>query len=566
VPASDPVAAVGRYRLVSKVGEGGMGVVYLGQDPAGHQVAVKLLRPHVVSDESGRARMAREVTSLRRVRSPLVAEVYDADPWGHTPYLVTRYVAGPSLHDRVESGGPLTGMHLEAVAGGLAQALVAVHAADVLHRDVKPSNVLLEGQAPVLIDFGLAQLADDSRLTHSGWLLGTPGYLAPEILFGDDPTPLADVHSWAATVVYAATGRGPYGNGPAVAVMDRVRRGEHDLSGVPDALYWVIRQSLSADPRDRPSSWQLADWLLGSLVGATRLATDRAHPAMLSPPTARTTTWPGESAGNPAGSGPASAAAPPAQLRTTPPSPFQPAQSVQSVAPAAQRPATQDSAASPGQPQSWPAAAAHTGSGPAWPAARRRPRAALAALFWFGVSCLVMAAAVTAPGVTAFALIGASWLLRTTSVRANRLTAWRLRRGPRRNDSVLATMCTPWFSVVAAPGTVINAGFALAGAAVVVTMATLAMPPRTLVYVLALGGFAASVLLWCGPGGRGVRAGGRTVSAVLLQPGLTTVLVLLAIASAAVAVLLTRQVAGAFYAPFPLPPWQHGIREFLPHG
>jgi serine/threonine protein kinase len=177
VPASAPVATVGRYVLTSKVGEGGMGVVYLAQDPAGRPVAVKLLRPHVVSDDSGRARMAREVTSLRRVRSPLVAEVYDADPWGETPYLVTRYVAGPSLQDRVEHGASLAGPELESVAAGLAAALVAVHRVGVLHRDVKPSNVLLERSTPVLIDFGLAQLADDTRMTDTGWLLGTPGYL-----------------------------------------------------------------------------------------------------------------------------------------------------------------------------------------------------------------------------------------------------------------------------------------------------------------------------------------------------------------------------------------------------
>ena len=105
-----------------------------------------------------------------------------------------------------------------------------MHQVGVLHRDIKPSNVLLEGRAPVLIDFGLARLAEDPRLTHTGWLLGTPGYLAPEILYGDDATTASDVHSWAATVVFAATGRPPFGTGPAMAIMDRVRRGEHDLS------------------------------------------------------------------------------------------------------------------------------------------------------------------------------------------------------------------------------------------------------------------------------------------------------------------------------------------------
>ena len=129
-----------------------MSVVHLAQAPNGRRVAIKLLRPHVVGDDQGRARMAREVTSLRRVRSPRVAEVYDADPWGDTPYVVIRYVPGLSLHDHVEQHGPIAGDDLIAFARGLAEALVAVHVVDVLHRDVKPSNVLMEGKNPVLID------------------------------------------------------------------------------------------------------------------------------------------------------------------------------------------------------------------------------------------------------------------------------------------------------------------------------------------------------------------------------------------------------------------------------
>ena len=108
-----------------------------------------------------------------------------------------------------------------------------MHAVGVLHRDVKPSNVLMEGRNPILIDFGLARVADDPKLTHTGWLLGTPGYLAPEILHGDDATEASDIHSWAATVAYAGTGRAPFGRGPSMAIMDRVRRGQHDLSGLP---------------------------------------------------------------------------------------------------------------------------------------------------------------------------------------------------------------------------------------------------------------------------------------------------------------------------------------------
>ncbi len=205
---------VGDYRLLAKIGEGGMGVVHLAQAGDGSRVALKVLRPHIIGDDEARERLAREVASLRRVTSPRIAEVIDADPWGETPYVATRYVPGLSLHEHVRQEGPVRGDDLRHFAAGLAEAVIAVHQVGVLHRDIKPSNVLLEGRSPVLIDFGLARLAEDPRLTHTGWLLGTPGYLAPEILYGDDATTASDVHSWAATVVFAAIGRPPFGTGP----------------------------------------------------------------------------------------------------------------------------------------------------------------------------------------------------------------------------------------------------------------------------------------------------------------------------------------------------------------
>ncbi|MCH1867334.1 serine/threonine-protein kinase [Nocardioides sp. CFH 31398] len=247
------------YTLLSKIGEGGMGVVHLAQRRNGPRVALKVLRPHVVGGDEGRARLAREVTSLSRVRSRRVAEIVDADPWGEIPYVATRYVPGPALHDFVADEGPMTGGTLRRFAAGLAEALRAVHDVGVLHRDIKPSNVLIEGRDPVLIDFGLARLAEeDQRLTQTGWLLGTPGYLAPEILEGDDPTSAADVHSWAATVVFAGTGRSPFGRGPAMAVMDRVRRGAHDLAGLPGPARRLLEPALHPDPLVRPTLDEIA--------------------------------------------------------------------------------------------------------------------------------------------------------------------------------------------------------------------------------------------------------------------------------------------------------------------
>ncbi|WP_446930386.1 serine/threonine-protein kinase, partial [Ralstonia sp. VS2407] len=145
------------------------------------------------------------------IRSPRIAEIIDADPDGPVPYVVTRYVPGLSLYHHVGEEGPVQGRDLLHATACLAEALQAVHDVGVLHRDVKPTNVLMEGRSPVLIDFGLARVSDDPRLTRTGWLLGTPGYLAPEVLYGDDASAASDVHALAATLVFAATGRSPYG-------------------------------------------------------------------------------------------------------------------------------------------------------------------------------------------------------------------------------------------------------------------------------------------------------------------------------------------------------------------
>ncbi len=240
-----------------------MGVVHLAQGPDGRRVALKVLRQHIVGDREARERLAREVGSLRRITSPRIAEILDADPHGPVPFVVTRYVPGLSLYHHIAEEGPIRGGDLLHFADALAEALQAVHAVGVLHRDIKPTNVLMEGRSPVLIDFGLARVAEDPRLTQAGWLLGTPGYLAPEILYGDDATVASDVHSWAATVAFAATGRPPYGTGPAMAIMDRVRRGEHVLAGVPAPLERVLSECLAPEPLERPSLHELRSTIHG---------------------------------------------------------------------------------------------------------------------------------------------------------------------------------------------------------------------------------------------------------------------------------------------------------------
>jgi Protein kinase domain len=269
-----PVETLGRYRLLRQIGEGGMGVVHLAAAPNGERVAIKILRPQIIGDRDARARLEREVAAMRRVRSPRVAECFDADPWGALPYVVTRFVVGLPLTEYVDEYGPLSPHRVHAIALGMAEALASVHEAGLLHRDIKPTNVLMERDQPVLIDFGLAMSADESRLTRTGWLMGTPSYLAPELVYGQEPTAAVDVHAWAATVAFAATGRSPYGSGPAVAVMDRIRRGEWRLNDVPESTRRILEPCMHADPRRRPSAAQLCQWL-----AATPPAADAPKPA-----------------------------------------------------------------------------------------------------------------------------------------------------------------------------------------------------------------------------------------------------------------------------------------------
>ncbi len=249
---------LGPYRLDRRLGEGGMGVVYLAADAAGQPVAVKALHPAMAQDENARRRLAREVETMRRVRSRYVAEVLDADLSGDSPYIVTRYVPGLTLDQVVTEGGPLTGDALARLACGLTAALTAVHAAGVVHRDLKPGNVMIADGEPVVIDFGIAQLPDTTRLTMTGMFMGTPGYLAPEVIEGRESGPASDVHSLGATLAFAATGRPPFGTGTYEMIFYRIMHGTPDLDTLPTSLLPVVLSALSRDPASRPSAADLA--------------------------------------------------------------------------------------------------------------------------------------------------------------------------------------------------------------------------------------------------------------------------------------------------------------------
>ncbi|MEV5569009.1 protein kinase [Spirillospora sp. NPDC052269] len=249
--------SIGHYRVLETLGEGGMGVVYLGVAPDGREVAIKVLRPAVAGDATARRRLARETDSMRRVRSANVAEILDADVTAERPYIVTQYVPGRTLEEVVEDAGPLYGRALQRLAVGLAEALSAIHDAGIIHRDLKPANVMLLDGEPIVIDFGIAQGADATRLTATGMVIGTPGYLAPEIIEGEDAGPPSDVHAWAGTVGYAATGRPPFGSGTFESIFYKIMQGRPDLDGVPEALLPVLRAAMARNPAERPGAAKL---------------------------------------------------------------------------------------------------------------------------------------------------------------------------------------------------------------------------------------------------------------------------------------------------------------------
>src|SRR6201996_1010317 len=258
--ASDPVA-VGPYKLLGRLGAGGMGQVYLAKSPGGRLVAIKVIRPELAEERGFRARVASEIAAARNVSGIYTAAVVDADADAELPWMATVYVPGPSLTDAVEDNGPLPVKTVLALAAGLAEALQASHRAGLGHRDMKPSNVLLAVDGPRVIDFGISRALERSMMTTTGMVLGSPGFMSPEQAMGEQVGQPSDVFSLGAILTYAATGAGPFGTGPATALLYRVVREEPDLSQVPERLRPLIQQCLAKDPAERPTP----AGLLGSL-------------------------------------------------------------------------------------------------------------------------------------------------------------------------------------------------------------------------------------------------------------------------------------------------------------
>ena len=256
---ADP-RSLGQFRLLGRLGTGGMGQVFLGSSAGGRPVAVKVIRPELAVEPGFRSRFAREVTAARKVSGLFTALVVDADVDGPVPWLATAYVAGPSLANAVEVHGPLPEASVLTLAAGLAEGLEAIHAAGVVHRDLKPSNVLLAADGPRVIDFGISRAVEATALTQSGMVMGSPGFLSPEQAEGGTVGPPSDVFSLGAVLAFAATGENPFGTGPTPALIYRVIHQDPNTDGLPGSIRPLVERCLAKDPSLRPTSAVPASW------------------------------------------------------------------------------------------------------------------------------------------------------------------------------------------------------------------------------------------------------------------------------------------------------------------
>lgn len=498
-----PLRRLGPYELRSQIGEGGMGVVYRSVGAGGKPVAVKVLRSDVAIDGESRDRFAREVRAMRRIRGPFVAEVVDADLTGETPYVVTRYVNGPPLSEVVERGGPLGDRALVRLGRGLTQALTAIHAAGVIHRDLKPANVLMVDGQPIVIDFGIAHVVDESRLTKTGLVIGTPGYLAPEVVAGRPATRSSDVHSLGATLAFAATGRPPFGRGAIEAVVSRVVSGNPDLEGCPDRLEMILRLAMHRDPRRRPTPTELGSLLAHGVGSRPRRGRPGTRPSHMMP--ARLPT-PRAVSARPIGVQRAREAVP--QARAMQPLP-------------ARRPTPQE----PEQPRGGESRQLHP-----------QP------LFSMLLLALTMAAGAVAPFVALLCLGLVLGLVRTVDRQGLFLDQRRGRRGRSASDGVVAVTALPWHLTRSGLFTLLTLPLAAIGAAAVVILLALFAPPGmhlTNPHALgALGLGVTALFAWWGIEGDGLRSGARRALARVASPGPVALVFGLVVAVAVVAFLV----------------------------
>ena len=483
---------IGPYRLIEKLGEGGMGVVHLALAPSGRAVAIKVLRAHIAHDHEARSRLAREVQTLARVQDARVAAVLDADTEGLRPYIVTRYIPGRALDRVVSEEGPLQGEALLRLGRGLTGALHAIHAAGVIHRDLKPANVLLLDGDPVVIDFGIAHFADDIRLTMTGLVMGTPGYLSPEVVEGGSVTEATDWWGWAATLAFAASGVPPFGRGPMGVVLDRVRRGQSDLSGVDARLAPLLRAALSPMADERPHADEIVEALDRYAAGA---------PATVAVPVNDPLPF----------------------LPRQPPGPSATQALDQADVGAEDRETFEDAQSDPEQDSDWWAG---------WQTEPGQPDPRIGRPARIGTLLALMAGALGTAAVWPVVAAGLSilwfWCARFADRSVTSLVMRRHESGRRRRDIPLAVVASPWHVISSAVATVIAlllpATIAIAStfsAALAVAAISGGDPQPARSLPLVAGGFLGLMMGWWGPGGASLRRGSRSLVRGV-APGKTT--------------------------------------------
>lgn len=565
---------LGGYRLLHRLGEGGMGVVHMGLDTTGRAVAIKVLRDHIAYDQSARARLTREVDTLRRVDHPAVARVIDADVDGPRPYVVTRYVPGPPLDAWVADNGPVSGPMLVDLARGLHDALTAIHEAGVVHRDLKPGNVLILDGHPVVIDFGIAHVAEDTRLTMTGLVMGTPGYLSPEVLGGAPVTQATDWWGWAATLAFAASGHAPFGRGPIDAVIHRVSMGETDLSGVDARLAPLLQAALSPRPGERPSRRIILE---GIEAYASGRDTTQLLPAKndLGTPSTHGLPAPSAAAGSPVttemSTSPMAAVPSTSSLPIhlanpeTPPAPYAaftappvsrsvsapagvgaaaassadvPGPSVPTAAPPSGSswiPAASSVPSTPAPAQAWPQAvpppaelaAQPPTQPPVQPGSHGDPRlgrgARVGTLLSMGTALSALAA--NMPTIALLTFFVWSALARTSDRTVTSLTLKRYERGARRSDVPIAMLVSPLHLVASLLAALVSliAPLLIGAAAGLGTqwlLSSVVNAPRGVIPAvpLAVAAFSTALMSWWGIGGTSLRRGSRSLVRGLL-PG-----------------------------------------------
>jgi hypothetical protein len=596
---------LGPYQLLRRIGEGGMGVVYLAQDPGGRAVALKVLRASVAGEPTARRRLAREVETMQRVRSPYVAEVIDADLAGGKPYIVTRYVPGRTLDQVVNESGPLPPAALLRLACGLADALAAVHAAGVVHRDLKPSNVMLLGEVPVVIDFGIAQGPDATRLTMTGMFMGTPGYLAPEVIEGQPSTEASDIHAWGATVAFAACGHPPFGTGAYEAIFYRIVNGQPDLAGAPAPILPLLTAALATDPARRPGAVQLS-----TLAAALDPASFTPGPVPAGGglagqatgiPVTRTDVAAGAAA--PAAARVPGAAAPGMSVATAGPGPVPagpvppgPVKGLAAAGPGREAgygsAGTRPMAGRPGQAgpvapadfagllppvQYQPVAGGHAGNGsPAQPPAGARPAAAQrAAASPRGHTVAVAAAMLVLAGLSVILPVAGSVtaltliiLLRAGELAAERATARRSARGPRASDPVLTAAAFPWYLVRALLGSAVLLPFALAAAVIAGGVTILAVPGHPLPRAIGVAAGMFVAFYGLGPGSARPRRQLRRIFATCVSTRLVQAAVVIGMGALALATLAAAASWPSLYWPAMAPGgfWHFGGQRLSQFG